>query len=440
MNDAGADPDGDGAANGLEYRRGTDPHNRDTDGDGVADGDERKEQSGQGTAGGLGALRGVTVIASDETGRTIELATPAFDTTAVNEGAEAFERIRVASYVHGYSGEPGSPRLPVKGLLIEVPEGRQAKLTLLSVEEERLSGYRLYPAPLHEPAGEELLELFTWDEPAYEKGSFCTLQDRGAFDRLSLRRGGQAAAVVLPVCLQRGDAASFCSADLIRVRVDFVAETAGQAALTRTAAAAVASAGWPPPAGAAALKITTAAEGIHRITQEWLTAQGIGPTRSMPSTSPKCACTTWGRSRRSKSAMRTATGGWRRGTSSAFTPRRCRRRTASTPATTSTGLSAAAGRGRSGCRRQRAPRPGGCSRPAMRARTATSATSSTCRLRRGRMGSTAGSSPPPRLPGARAGAMRRRGSRRASQLPCPGRSAAARSRCACTAPMISRTR
>ncbi len=32
------------------------------------------------------------------------------------------------------------------------------------------------------------------------------------------------------------------------------------------------------PAGAAAYKITTAAEGIHRITREWLTAQGLGAT------------------------------------------------------------------------------------------------------------------------------------------------------------------
>ncbi len=129
-----------------------------------------RSRAGSGTAGGLGALRGVTVIASDESGRTLELETPAFDTTVVNEGAEAFERLRVASYVHGYSGEPGRPRLPVKGLLIDVPEGQQAKLTVLSVYEERLSGYRLYPAPVHEPAGDELLEVFTWDEPAYETG------------------------------------------------------------------------------------------------------------------------------------------------------------------------------------------------------------------------------------------------------------------------------
>ncbi len=277
-NDAGEDPDGDGVVNRREYERGTDPHRRDTNGNGVPDGQEKKSAGGHGAGGGLGALRGVTVVSSEATGMTLELETPAFDTTVVDEGGEAFERLRVAAYVHGYAGEPGRPQLPVKGLLIDVPEGKRAKLTVLSVSAQRFPGYRLYPTPAHAPAGNELLEVFTLDGPAYGRTGF----EPGEAAELSigyLAHGGVRQRLVFYPFGFNPATGELLQRERIRVRVDFVADAAGQPALARVPAAAlsaVAGGGWTPGHRHAAYKITTAAEGIYRITRDWLMAQGIG--------------------------------------------------------------------------------------------------------------------------------------------------------------------
>ena len=125
VNDAALDSDGDGVSNLLEYQRGTNPRLRDTNGDGVADGAEKKNPGySGGSVSSLSADASVQVLASDARGMTLELATKSFDVTPVEANGEAFERLRVPGYVHGFTLEPGLPQVPLKGMLIEIPAGK----------------------------------------------------------------------------------------------------------------------------------------------------------------------------------------------------------------------------------------------------------------------------------------------------------------------------
>jgi hypothetical protein len=107
VNDANLDLDGDGVPNWLEYQRGTDPFNPDTDGDGIPDGAEKKSPVYSGRSGSVDLGESVQVISSDDTGMTLELLTRSFDTTLVQVGGQAFERLRVPAYVHGFTQEVG---------------------------------------------------------------------------------------------------------------------------------------------------------------------------------------------------------------------------------------------------------------------------------------------------------------------------------------------
>ena len=93
--------------------------------------------------------------------------------TPVAVGGESFERLRIPAYVHGYTLEPGLPQLPLKGILLDVPAGRQARLEVLDEAGRVLSGYRVYPAPVHQAgAGSQVAEVFRWDEAAYGANAF----------------------------------------------------------------------------------------------------------------------------------------------------------------------------------------------------------------------------------------------------------------------------
>ena len=71
------------------------------------------------------------MIASDSEGVTLELVTKQFDVTPVAVGAERFERLRVAEYVHGYTRSRGCRSCRSRGILIDLPEGKQGRVTVL---------------------------------------------------------------------------------------------------------------------------------------------------------------------------------------------------------------------------------------------------------------------------------------------------------------------
>jgi len=302
VNDAALDSDGDGVPNRLEYQRGTNPRLRDTDGDGVLDGAEKKNPGYSGGVSNLGADASVQVLASDSRGLTLELTTKSFDVTPVVAGGQAFERLRVPAYVHGFTLAAGLPQVPLKGILLDIPPGKQARVTVLDAASRALAGYRVYPAPVYQAgANNQVAELFSWDEASYRENAYYPAVAAELLSQYVFRGQAQQRLLFYPLRFNPATG-ELLHCERIRVRVEFVdsasasaggyggqvrAEAAqdfgGQvraaaAAFQQAPAAAAAGAGgWAIPAGAA-YKVSTSGEGIYRVTRDWLTAQGIGPT------------------------------------------------------------------------------------------------------------------------------------------------------------------
>jgi hypothetical protein len=120
--------------------------------------------------------KGVQVVAADETGITLELRTDAFDAEAVQHEGEDFERLRISEYIHGFTQDIGKPELPVKGVLLNLPEDTTATLTVETTETETYDGYWVYPVPEKEARDSEGLahvgEVFSMDESAYATDTF----------------------------------------------------------------------------------------------------------------------------------------------------------------------------------------------------------------------------------------------------------------------------
>ncbi len=259
VNNADLDPDGDGVPNWLEYARGS--HPRQADGSGTGGSRERPE---------AGVFeQGIRVIAADATGVTLELVTGRLDVSPVEVGGQAFERLRLPGAVHGYTLEPGRPQLPVKGMLLDIPEGKRAQLELLETASRSHAGYRVYPAPEHR-GGEQgrVAEVFVWDQAAYGADGFYP-GPAAALSLGYLLRGELKQRLVFHPVQFNPATGELLHHERIRLRVSFTSEPD-----PFRAAAAASSSGWRPPAGAA-YKLMTREEGLYRITREWLAGQGL---------------------------------------------------------------------------------------------------------------------------------------------------------------------
>ncbi len=192
-----------------------------------------REKKNPGYSGGsvssLSADASVQVLASDARGMTLELATKSFDVTPVEAGGEAFERLRVPAYVHGFTLEPGLPQVPLKGMLLDIPAGKQARVTVLDEVSRTLSGYRVYPAPVYQAgANNQVAEVFSWNEAAYRENAYYPAVAAELSNEYVFRGQAQQRLLFYPLRFNPATG-ELLHSERIRVRVEFVEASAAAA-------------------------------------------------------------------------------------------------------------------------------------------------------------------------------------------------------------------
>jgi hypothetical protein len=312
VDDSMLDLDGDGLTNLEEYELGTDPLNPDTDGDGIPDGEEsRKRDPGEITVGRT-LTQGVQIIESDAEGITLELRTDSFEARTVQAEGQDFERLRITEYIHGLTDEVGKPELPMKGILLDIPQGNSATVTVIEIDDQVHSGYRVYPVPDKAVDEQAQLthvgEIFVIDEAAYSVDSFypeavARLGEIYVFRgqqkqqilfspltfnpatgeirhyrrirvRLSYVAGGYAKAAgpePTPWSPSVGDDGSAAFSSFVKMAFLTPSMIVNPIASVLSSAAILARVAWaPPPAAEPAYKILVVEEGIYRVTRSWL--------------------------------------------------------------------------------------------------------------------------------------------------------------------------
>jgi hypothetical protein len=320
VNDADVDADDDGLTNRQEYDLGTDPFNPDSDGDGILDGLENRKIEHQQISGSKTLTPGVQILAEDETGMTLELHTDSFDTEVVTAGGEEFERLRIVDYIHGHTREVGKPEMPVKGILLDIPQDKIATLSIQQTEVEIYTGYRILPVPesVVDDQGSTAAvgESFVWNQIAYALDAFYP-QDVARLGDVFVFRGQNKQQVLFQPFAFNPVSSELRHYRKILVRIDYDEGTLAKAdtyspepwqlPVTSGAPDSFASIGhmamafgaaplitnpispllsslgalvntlWSPDTGAqgTAYKIYVEQEGIYRLTRDYLVANGV---------------------------------------------------------------------------------------------------------------------------------------------------------------------
>ncbi len=315
VNDADLDHDDDGLTNFEEYERGLDPFNADSDGDGIPDGEEDGRLPARDSPGARSIGRGVEVLGKDDSGMTLALNTGGFETEVVTVGGQEYEQLNISDYVHGYTGQVGAPRLPLKGLLIDVPEGKVARMSVVDSQAEFYDGYRIYPVPeagLDAAGGMAAVgSAFVQDDLAYSNDGFYPQTVAALGQGYVFRDQLKQQVIFYPIGFNPASG----QLELYRrieLRIDFVDDLYAKAgpqspspwqvpeanpgvlspiALGLAAAPALVNpispllsslgaaitALWSPPAEADGnvYKIITETEGIYQISKDWLDTNGV---------------------------------------------------------------------------------------------------------------------------------------------------------------------
>jgi len=158
----GQDSDGDGMTDDWEQFYGLDPYTSDSsldpDNDGLTNLEEflagtsplRDERTN--TQTDEGAFEGVKILSLDADGIILELYTRRFEVEEKTVGEDTYQRITLPGYIHGETNEENRPLVPIKGVLLAVPQRASLSLEILETEPFSYSGYLLAPA-----IGEELI-------------------------------------------------------------------------------------------------------------------------------------------------------------------------------------------------------------------------------------------------------------------------------------------
>ena len=134
-----------------------------------------------------------------------------------------YERLAIDDYVHGYTGEAGKPELPLKGILVDMPEGQIGELTILSTVVETLSGYQIFPVPENsvDDQGTAVGQRFVIDEAAYQQDAFFPQTAAALGDVVVAREQNKQQLVFYPFAFNpvTGELNHFRR---IKVRIDYV--------------------------------------------------------------------------------------------------------------------------------------------------------------------------------------------------------------------------
>lgn len=161
--DSQEDPDGDGLTNLEEFLRGTDPLTPDqietfsgSGGSGeLFEGLTPWSVWAKGLAGSSGTIEeGVRIISSDDSGIVLEMLTARFNAIpkqlAISD--TIYQVLEIPGYIHGYTAEAGKAQMPLKPVLLGIPQGVVCSIEDLEIDAEVISptGYNIYPAPGYE--------------------------------------------------------------------------------------------------------------------------------------------------------------------------------------------------------------------------------------------------------------------------------------------------
>jgi len=320
VNDADVDADRDGLTNRQEYELGTDPFNPDSDGDGILDGLENRKIERRQISGSKTLTPGVQILDQDQTGVTLELDTATFDTEVVFADGQEFERLRIAGYIHGHTRDVGKPEVPLKGILLDIPQGQSATLSVLQTEVDTCAGYQIFPVPEHVVDDQGSVagvgESFVWNQSTYALDAFYP-QDVAQLGDVFVFRGQSKQQLLFYPLSFNPASGQLRHYRKIRVRIDYVEgnlakadpvtpapwqlpvangasgsiTSIGQMAMAFGAAPMIANpispvlsslgvlfnALWSPDAGVqgAAYKIYVEQEGLYRLTRDYLAANGV---------------------------------------------------------------------------------------------------------------------------------------------------------------------
>jgi len=110
---------------------------------------------------------GMKVISMDSSGLTLELTVPPYQVEEMEGPDGLYDRVRVPGWAS--TDRPGYPELPVKGVLIQVPETGDVGVEVEDAVYASVEGMRIYPVPRLEISEDgTAVERFEKDEAAYD--------------------------------------------------------------------------------------------------------------------------------------------------------------------------------------------------------------------------------------------------------------------------------
>ena len=136
------------------------------------------------------------------------------------------ERLRIVDYIHGHTREVGKPEVPLKGILLDIPEGQSAALSVLQTEEDDIySGYQIFPVPEQVVDDQGSVagvgESFVWNQRAYGLDAFYPAEVAQLGDVFVFRGQSKQQLLFYPLAFNpaTGQLKHFRK---IRVRIDYV--------------------------------------------------------------------------------------------------------------------------------------------------------------------------------------------------------------------------